>query len=135
MTLPANARVRAVPNFLVCLEAAKRFMEEQAVRSAPGRFQRLQAELAKARRLLSFAPAGGRPARFLQASTAWGLFQVQQAKQYAQALGMPELRELVLAQHIMLYAHSEREVVWLSLRHERQLGYPQTAPSAGEAGH
>ena len=36
---------------------------------------------------------------------------------------MPELRELVLARHVMLYAHSEREVVLLSIRHERQLGY------------
>lgn len=41
----------------------------------------------------------------------------------AQALGKPELRELVLARHILLYAHSEVDVVLLSLRHERQLGY------------
>ena len=36
---------------------------------------------------------------------------------------MPELRELVLARHVVLYAHSERDVLLLSLRHERQFGY------------
>jgi hypothetical protein len=43
--------------------------------------------------------------------------------QLAKALGMPELRELVLARHVVLYAHSERDVLLLSLRHERQFGY------------
>jgi hypothetical protein len=41
----------------------------------------------------------------------------------AAALGMADLREFILARHILLYAHSEREVVLLSLRHERELGY------------
>ena len=45
------------------------------------------------------------------------------------ALAMPALRELVLAQHVLLYAHSEREVVLLSMRHERQLGYGLSGPA------
>jgi hypothetical protein len=97
-------------------------MVEQDAASAPERFKKLQAELVKARGLLSFAPASGRPARFLDAKTGWGKFQAQQALQLAQALGLPELRELVLARHVLLYAHSEREVLLLSMRHERQLG-------------
>ena len=84
---------------------------------------KLQSELVKARALLSFAPASGRPARFLNAKTGWGQFEAQQAVQLAKALGMPELRELVLARHVVLYAHAERDVVLLSMRHERQLGY------------
>lgn len=123
MSIPVNARVRAVPQFLACLQAARRFMEEQDTTSAPRRFKMLQAEVVKARSLLAFAPASGRPARFLAARSGWGQFQAEQAKQIAQALGQPELRELVLARHVVLYAHSEREVVLLSLRHERQLGY------------
>ena len=123
MSIPVNARVRAVPNFLACLRAARDFMVEQDAASALARFERLQAELIKARALLSFAPSSGRPARFLEAKTGWGQFQAQQAVQLAQALGMPELRELVLARHVLLYAHSERAVGLLSLRHERQLGY------------
>jgi hypothetical protein len=92
-------------------------MEEQDVASAPARFKKLQAEVVKARTLLSFAPTS------LNAQSGWGSFQAEQAKQLARALGRFELRELVLARHLMLYAHSEREVVLLSIRHERQLGY------------
>ena len=87
------------------------------------RFERLQAELIKARGLLAFSPASGRPTRFFDAQTGWGQFQAQQALQLARALGTPELRELVLARHVVLYAHSESAVALLSLRHERQLGY------------
>ena len=98
-------------------------MEEQDAASAPARFKRLQAEVLKARALLSFAPASGRPARFLEAKSGWGRFQADQARQLARALGKPDLRELVLVRHILLYAHDEREVVLLSMRHERQLSY------------
>ncbi|NDZ13556.1 hypothetical protein C7T35_28545 [Variovorax sp. WS11] len=123
MSIPVNARVRAVPNFLACLLAARAFMEEQDTASAPSRFKKLQAEVVKARALLSFAPASGRPARFLDAKSGWGQFQSEQARQLARALGMPELRELVLARHVVLYAHSKQDVVLLSMRHERQLAY------------
>lgn len=98
-------------------------MQEQDSGSAPARFKRLQGELARARELLSFAPASGRPARFLDARSGWGRFQAEQASQLAQALGMPGLREFVLDCHILLYAHSDADVVLLSLRHERELGY------------
>lgn len=98
-------------------------MVEQDAASAAERFEKLQAELVKARGLLSFSPASGRPARFLGAKTGWGQFQAQQAIQLARAIGMPDLRELVLARHVVLYAHSERDVLLLSLRYERQLGY------------
>ena len=42
---------------------------------------------------------------------------------------MPELREVVLARHVVLYVHSERNVALLSLRHERQLTYRLAGPS------
>jgi hypothetical protein len=69
VSIPINAKVRAVPNFLACLRAVRGFMVEQLqyAASAPARFKKLQAELVKARGLLSFAPASGRPARFLDA--------------------------------------------------------------------
>ena len=57
MTLPADARIRAVPNFLACLRATKAFMVEQDARTAEARFAQLQGRLAKARELLAFAPA------------------------------------------------------------------------------
>jgi hypothetical protein len=123
VSIPVNAEVRAVPNFLVCLRAAREFMVEQDAASAAKRFETLQAELIRARALLAFAPTSGRPARFLDARTGWGQFQAQQAIELAKALGMSELRELVLVRHVLLYAHSDRDVLLLSLRHERQLGY------------
>ncbi len=130
MSLPVNAKVRAVPNFLACLRAARAFLVQQDAGSAPARFEKLQADLVKARGLLAFAPTSGRPARFLDAKTGWGQFHAQQALQLARALGMTELRELVLDRHIVLYAHSERDVVLLCLRHERQLAYRLSEPSA-----
>ena len=130
MSLPVNARVRAAPNFLACLTAARSFMTEQDATSEPARFKKLQAEVMKARALLAFAPTSGRPARFLEATSGWGRFQAEQAGQLAQALGTPELRELVLARHLLLYAHSEHDVVLLSMRHERQLGHGLSSPSA-----
>ena len=102
-------------------------MAGQDTASAPVRFKQLQVEVSKARALLSFAPASGRPARFLDAQTSWGQFQADQARQLARALRMPELREFVLVRHVLLHAHGEREVVLLSLRHERQLGYQFSA--------
>ena len=124
MSIPVNAKVRATPHFLACLRAVRSFMTEQDAASVPRRFEKLQAALVKARGLLSFAPTSGRPARFLEARTGWGRYQAQQALQLAHAIGMPELRELVLHRHVVLYAHSEQDVLLLSVRHERQLGYP-----------
>ena len=126
MTIPVNASIRAVPNFLACLRPVRSFMVEQDADSASERFEKLQATIVKARALLAFAPTSGRPARLLEARTGWGRFQAQQAVQLAQALGMPELREVVVARHVLLYAHSERHVVLLSLRHKRQLSYRLT---------
>jgi len=103
-------------------------MEEQDAASASARFKKLQAEIVKARALVSFAPTSGRPARFLDAESGWGKFQAEQARHLSRTLGQSELRELVLARHVLLYAHSGAEVVLLSLRHERQLGYGLPKP-------
>lgn len=127
MSIPVNTKVRAVPNLLDCLRAARAVMVEQDAASAPARFQQLQSELVRARSLLSFSPTSGRPARFLDAKTGWGRFQAQQAVELSRSLGMPELRELVLARHVLLYAHSESKVLLLALRHERQSAYRLSA--------
>ena len=130
MSIPVNARVRAVPTFAYSLRAARVFMVVQDAESAPARFERLQAEILKARALLVFSPTSGRPASFLEMSTGWGQFQAQQAMKVARALGLSELRELVLARHVLLYAHSAQDVALLSLRHERQLGHRLSEPTA-----
>jgi hypothetical protein len=58
----------------------------------------------------------------------WGRFQDRQAHELARALGLPELRELVLGRYMLLYAHSAMAVVLLALRHERQLGHALPPP-------
>ena len=44
-------------------------------------------------------------------------------QQLAQSAGLPHLREYVIGSYVVLYAHSDTEVVLLSLKHHRQLTY------------
>lgn len=98
-------------------------MNEQDPDSAARRFTRLQSTLQQRRQQLAFAPASGRPARFLDAREDRASEQGCRARELAARLGLPELREVVAMQHIVLYAHSDNEVLLLALRHERQRGY------------
>ena len=43
--------------------------------------------------------------------------------QLAEQAGLPSLREYVVSQHIVLYAHSNSDVVLLAIKHQRQLVY------------
>jgi hypothetical protein len=45
VSIPINAKVRAVPNFLACLLDVRGYMVEHDAASAPARFKKLQAEL------------------------------------------------------------------------------------------
>ena len=49
--------------------------------------------------------------------------RVEAVQQLAVQAALPDLREYVVGQHIVLYAHSEVEVVLLALKHQRQLTY------------
>lgn len=123
MTLPANARVEAAPNFLTNLDAAHQFFEVQDADSASERFRKLKAELRETVSILSWSPGSGRPARFLTGRSAQARLRVEAVQQLAHQAGLPNLREYVVGQHIVLYTHSEVEVVLLALKHQRQLTY------------
>ena len=123
MTLPANARVEAAPNFLTNLDAAHQFFEIQDAESALERFRKLKAELREMVSILSWSPDSGRPARFLTGRSAQARLRVEAVQQLAAQAALPDLREYVVGQHIILYAHSELEVVLLALKHQRQLTY------------
>jgi plasmid stabilization system protein ParE len=41
----------------------------------------------------------------------------------ARQAGLPDLREYIIDQHVVLYAHAEREVLLLAIKHQRQLAY------------
>ena len=123
MTLSVNARVEAAPNFLSNLETTRLFFIEQDDDSATERFRKLKAELREMVTVLSWSPASGHPARFLTARSAQARLRAQTVQQLATQAGLPYLREYITKRHIVLYAHSEVEVVLLALKHQRQLTY------------
>ena len=98
-------------------------MTAQDPATAMARYEALLAELQAVLQRLAWAPASGRPARFLDTASWQGRLLAQRARQLAQGLGAPDLREAVLKQHLLLYAHSAQEVYLLSLKHQRQLDY------------
>lgn len=123
MALPTNARVEAAPNFLANLEAARQFFLLQDADSAEARFAKLKADLREMIAVLAWAPASGRPARFLSARSAQAKMKAEALRQLAEQAGLPHLREYVVGRHIVLYAHSETDVVLLAVKHQRQLVY------------
>ena len=123
MALPLNAKVEAAPNFLANLDAAYQFFCVQDADSADARLVKLKAGLREMVAILAWSPAGGRPARFLDAKSAQARLKTEAVMQLAIQAGLPSLREYVIDQHIVLYAHSETEVVLLAVKHQRQLVY------------
>jgi hypothetical protein len=123
MTLPFRARVEAAPNFISNLKIAHQFFVEQDADSAPERYRKLKTELREMVTVLSWSPASGHPARFFTARSAQARLRTQTVQQLAAQAGLPNLREYIVNRHIVLYAHSEVEVVLLALKHQRQLTY------------
>lgn len=124
MALPSNAKVDAAPNFLAHLDAAHRFFLIQDAETADARLSRLKQDLRDMVAILAWSPASGRPARFLAAQSAQAALKADAVRQLAEQAGLPHLREYVVGQHIVLYAHSDSDVVLLALKHQRQLMYP-----------
>ncbi|MEY3872978.1 MAG: hypothetical protein RLZZ296_1973 [Pseudomonadota bacterium] len=121
MLRPVNAQVSAAPHFAVSLLAIHAFMLEQDTSSAPARLAQLKRDLRDMKTLLAWSPASGRPARFLHPNSAQASLRLAAVQQLAQSAGLPQLREYVIGSHVVLYAHSDTEVVLLSLKHYRQL--------------
>lgn len=123
MPLPVNAQVSAAPNFATNLQQAQAFFETQDLPSSAERMNRLKAELREMKTMLAWSPASGRTARFLNGRSVQTRLKAASVMQLAVDAGLPHLREYVLAQHLVLYAHSDSEVVLLALKHHRQLAY------------
>ncbi len=118
-----SAQVGAAPRFAYCLLAVQAFMVEQDAASAPARLSQLKRELREMKTLLAWSPAAGRPARFLKPNSAQASLRLAAVQQLAQSANLPHLREFVVGSHVVLYAHSDTEVVLLSIKHHRQLTY------------
>lgn len=123
MPRPVNAQVGATPNFAASLQAVHAFMVEQDAASAPARLAQLKRDLRQMKTLLGWSPASGRPARFMHAQSAQAHLRLAAVQQMAQSAGLPHLREYVIGPYVVLYAHSDTEVVLLALKHQRQLTY------------
>jgi len=123
MALPANAKVEAAPNFLANLNAAHQFFLLQDATTAETRFSKLKTELREMIAILAWSPASGRPARFLTTQAAQTRLKLAAVEQLAAQAGLPVLREYVTGQYLVLYAHSDTEVVLLALKHQRELIY------------
>lgn len=123
MTLPATVKVEAAPNFLATLEEAHEFFVAQDADSASNRFRNLKAKLREMVSILSWSPASGRPARFFKTNSAQATLRATAIAKLAEQTGLPELREYIVDQHIVLYAHSQTSVLLLALKHQRQLMY------------
>lgn len=123
MTLPQRASVEAAPNFLANLEQARLFLVEQDEAGADTRFRALRRALREMVAVLAWSPGSGRPARFLSGRSAQARLRVERVRALAAGAGLPDLREYVVERHVVLYAHSDSEVVLLALKHQRQLGY------------
>jgi hypothetical protein len=118
-----SAQVSAAPHFAGCLQAVHAFMVEQDATSASARLAQLKRELRDMKTLLAWSPASGRPARFLNPNSAQASLRLVAVQKLAQSVGLPHLREYVIGSHVVLYAHSDTEVVLLSLKHHRQLTF------------
>ena len=124
MALPLNAKVEAAPNFLANLDSAHQFFQVQDEDSTDGRLAKLKQDLREMIAVLAWSPASGRPARFLSAKSAQATLRSNAVQQLAAQAGLPSLREYVVGQQfIVLYAHSDTDVVLLALKHQRQLMY------------
>jgi len=124
MALPINAKVEAAPNFLANLDAAHQFFQVQDADSADSRLTKLKEDLREMIAILAWSPASGRPARFLSAKSAQATLKANAVQQLAEQTGLPSLREYIVGQQfIVLYAHSETDVVLLAIKHQRQLMY------------
>ena len=123
MSLQESARVQATPNFLENMDAAHRYFVLQDADSAASRLTKLKSELRAMVSILSWSPASGRPARFLAAKSAQARLKADAVQRLAEQTGLPSLREFIVSQHIVLYAHSGTEVVLLAIKPPRQLAY------------
>ena len=123
MGLAENTGVEAAPNFLENLAAAQQFFVRQNADSAASRLTQLKSELRDMVSILSWSPASGRPARFLAAKSAQAQLKADAVQRLAEQAGLPHLREFIVSQHIVLYAHSKTEVVLLAIKRQRQLVY------------
>lgn len=123
MSLPVRSKVRPTQNFLDNLSEVQAFFTQQDADTATRRMDNLRTELREMVNILRWAPGSGRPARFMRGKSAQARLRLEHVLRLALQADLPEVREFIVGQFVVLYAHSESQVVLLSMRHQRQLSY------------
>ena len=123
MATAKRVGIRASANFLANLDDLGEFFLRVDPAAAPQLQRRLRDEIGEMLNLLETHPGIGRPARFLRARSIQGRERAARAVKLTQSLGLSELREYVLKDHLVLNASSDTAVVLLAVRHQRQLEY------------
>jgi len=115
--------VRFAENFAVNLERIRAFLLERDPASAVRLFAGLLADVDRAAALLGDQPGIGRSAAFLSSRAPKILAALGRVREVQDRAGVDELREYVLRGYLVLYAVRPVEIVFLSIRAQRERGY------------
>ena len=116
-------RVEFARSFDVRLTFLEDFMVAQDRDSAGRRMDALWDEIREVHRLLSAYPGIGRPFDVSLDDREDEAPSLQLLRQLALEQGLPELREISLRAHVVIYAHNDSRALVLSIRHHREIGY------------
>jgi hypothetical protein len=105
------------------LRTLEGFITAQDAQTAPTRIEDLREEVLNFIDLVKVHREIGRPASALAASSVEGKRRLERVLQLAAEAGLRDLREYVLRSHVLLYSHSDSQVLLLSIRHQRELRY------------
>jgi plasmid stabilization system protein ParE len=109
--------------FREALDEAEEFLLVQDPLSAARRADELENEIVRLLDLLERYPKIGHRANFYDVTTPTAQAWLQRVQQEVTDAGLDEYREFNISPYVVLYAGSDRHVLVVSIRHERQLGY------------
>jgi plasmid stabilization system protein ParE len=105
------------------LESIEDFMLARDVRSAAQRVEAAQAEILGFIELVKWHPKIGRLTGPIDGQFVKSRSQFERIVRKVPIAGLPEAREYVLSNHVIVYAHSDSRVLLLSIRHQKEFGY------------
>jgi hypothetical protein len=115
--------VEVAESFNEALESIEEFMLAQDVGSAVQRVETIQVEIIGFIELVKRHPRIGRLTGPIDEQFVKSRSQFERIVRKVSVAGLPEAREYVLSNHVILYAHSNSRVLLLSIRHQKEFGY------------
>lgn len=126
-----NASVEAVPCFTEALFQIHHDLHLAGVEGGPAKVVALNQELLQLCEYLSGNPYSSRNVQLPTSGPAPLLTRIRKVQEQAKALGLPNLKEIAVAEYVVLLAHSEKRVVFLGIRPSRTSAgkFDEAAPS------